>query len=642
MKPALSECTIGSMRHKLRSQIIELRNRIMSKLIISAIGLMASLFAVASDDFLRSGDNTNFFEENEEREFLPAAEAFSLSLTHLGANSGEARWDIQEGYYLYRHQFKISPTSDDFDVGPMDIKPGIRKVDEWFGEVEVYYSQAQLDFEFLDLARSEVAEFDLTYQGCADAGLCYPPITRRFVFDGGRFAEKLITTKSAKPIVEIREEQKLAEALLKESAIWSLFLFFIGGVALAFTPCVFPMIPILSSIIVGEGDGLSRSRAFSLSAAYVIGMAITYAIIGTLVGVFGAELNLQAALQTAPVLILSATLFLVLSLSMFGFYELQLPLSWQNKLNELSSLQSGGKYLSVFVMGAISSLVVSPCISAPLVGGLLYISQTQDAVLGGAALLSLGLGMGVPLMAIGVTGGYWLPRAGAWMEQVKGVFGFLLIGVAVWLIERLVSDAVNLILWGMLLIGAAIYFGTLEFRKRNAVEKAMQFFGLIAIIWGGSLLIGSSLGSKSVFDPFAGMRSVSTEGQLNVEGHDWKTVKTLNEVRSFISASEKPVILDVYADWCISCKVMEQQVFTEAKVSEKLASFGLLRVDVTQNDDVDRELLAYFGLFGPPTLAFFSTDGGEMAEVRIQGEVGSDAFADHLQSVSEYLSDKRG
>jgi thiol:disulfide interchange protein DsbD len=600
------------------------------KLIVLLGGSLTSFFSFASEDFLQSKQSVVQLEEREP-EFLPVSEAFVLSLSYKNPNIVEASWKIEEGYYLYRHQFKVLADSNAIQIGSLEIAPGIRKVDEWFGEVEVYYSQASLSFEILGASEGEASDFNLTFQGCADAGLCYPPVTRRFSLEGSDFIEWSNITKKPSAI-EKREEQKLADALLKESAMWSLFLFFLGGIALAFTPCVFPMIPILSSIIVGEGENISRYRAFSLSGTYVIGMAITYAIIGTLVGVFGAQLNLQAALQTAPVLIFSASLFIALSLSMFGFYELQLPLSWQNKLNELSNLQSGGKHLSVFVMGAISSLVVSPCISAPLVGGLLYISQTQDAVLGGAALLSLGLGMGVPLLAIGMSGSYWLPRAGVWMEQIKGIFGFLLIGVAVWLIERLVSDTVNLIMWGFLLIGAAIYFGTLELRQRSAVEKTIQFVGVIAMLWGASLIIGSGLGGRSVFDPFEGVRNLSGDRPVRIL-NQWETVKTLSEVRDFIASSDKPVILDVYADWCISCKVMEQKVFTEPRVSGQLKAFDLLRVDVTQNDELDRELLTYLGFFGPPTLAFFSTDGIEMKEVRIQGEVESDDFSTHLKGV---------
>ncbi len=612
----------------------DLRQSLFTRLSVLLMGCLTSSLLIASDDFLRTNNNVAQLAERD-REFLPVSEAFSLSLSYLEPNIVKANWDVQDGYYLYRHQFKVSAASSGLDIGLMEITPGIRKVDEWFGEVEVYYSKANLSFELLRSDARGQVEFDLTYQGCAEAGLCYPPVKKHFALEGSKFVERSnIAKKNA--AIEKREEQKLADALLRESVIWSLFLFFVGGIALAFTPCVFPMIPILSSIIVGEGKNLSRFRAFSLSSAYVVGMAITYAIIGTLVGVFGAQLNLQAALQTTPVLIFSGSLFLVLSLSMFGFYELQLPVSWQNKLNEISNLQSGGKHLSVFVMGAISSLVVSPCISAPLVGGLLYISQTQDALLGGSALLSLGLGMGVPLLAIGMAGSYWLPRAGVWMEQVKGVFGFLLIGVAIWLIERLVSDAVNLVLWGLLLIGAAIYFGTLERRSRSSIEKIIQFAGVISIFWGASLLVGSGLGSRSVLDPLEGLRVPSVERSTVID-NQWKTVKTLDEVQDFINTSNKPVILDVYADWCISCKVMEQQVFTEPNVSEQLSAFDRLRVDVTQNDEFDRELLTHFGLFGPPTLAFFLSDVGEIAEVRIQGEVDSEDFSEHLKGVLEII-----
>ena len=633
MKPSRCKCTIGNMRLILfkflsRSGVLDAWSFI-KLILLLGVGL-TSFVSIASEDFLQSNQGAVQLEEREP-EFLPVSEAFALSLSYKNPNVVEASWKIEEGYYLYRHQFKVLAGSNAIQIGSLEIAPGIRKVDEWFGEVEVYYSQAGLSFEILGASEEDSSEFNLTYQGCADAGLCYPPVTRRFSLEGSSLKERSNITKK-RPAIEKREEQKLADALLEESAMWSLFLFFLGGIALAFTPCVFPMIPILSSIIVGEGENISRYRAFSLSGTYVIGMAITYAIIGTLVGVFGAQLNLQAALQTTPVLLFSASLFVVLSLSMFGFYELQLPLTWQNKLNEMSNLQSGGKHLSVFVMGAISSLVVSPCISAPLVGGLLYISQTQDAVLGGAALLSLGLGMGVPLLAIGMSGSYWLPRAGAWMEQVKAIFGFLLIGVAIWLIERLVSDAVNLIMWGFLLIGTAIHFGALELRQRSAVEKTIQFIGVIAILWGGSLIIGSQLGGRSVLDPFEGLRNLSQDDPARVE-NQWETVKTLSEVQDFIAASDKPVILDVYADWCISCKVMEQNVFTESRVRGQLKAFDLLRVDVTQNDELDRELLTNLGFFGPPTLAFFSTDGSEIEEVRIQGEVDSDDFSIHLMGV---------
>ena len=605
--------------------------------VLSLVGaLLFSGVSSAEDSFRLPAEGTPAFVDSGS-EFLPVSKAFIPNLVLKDSARVEVNWLIEDGYYLYKHRFKVTPITKEVRVEELNILPGLRKVDEWFGEVEVYYSTAQLDFRLDGLQGSESVEFELSYQGCAEAGLCYPPVTQRYVLSNGEFLEASKEFRGQANVeLEKREEQKLADALLKESVGWSLFLFFIGGIALAFTPCVFPMIPILSSIIVGQGSDLPRYRAFALSGSYVAGMAITYAIIGTLVGVFGAQLNLQAALQTTPILLFSASLFVILSLAMFGFYELQLPVSWQNKLNELSSLQSGGKYVSVFIMGALSSLVISPCISAPLVGGLLYISQTQDALLGGLALLSLGFGMGVPLMVVGVVGGVWFPRAGAWMDQVKGLFGFLLIGVAIWLIERLVEDSVAMVLWGLLLIGAAIYFGAFELRARKPVEKVVQFVGVVVAIWGGAILVGSSLGSSSIFDPFEGLRiSGAPKNASELEEKGWHTVKTLEEVQNFLEQNDKPVILDVYADWCISCKIMEKNVFTEARVREGLREFGLLRVDVTANDELDRELLSHFGLFGPPTLAFFDRDGSEITEVRIQGEIDADAFSKHLSGISE-------
>ncbi len=600
------------------------------------VALLFSGVSSAEDNFRLPAEGAPVFVDSGS-DFLPVSKAFIPNLALKDSARIEVNWFIEDSYYLYKHRFKVIPITKEVRVDELNILPGLRKVDEWFGEVEVYYSTAQLGFRLDGLQSSESVEFELSYQGCAEAGLCYPPVTQRYVLSNGEFLEASKEVRGQANVeLEKREEQKLADALLKESVGWSLFLFFIGGIALAFTPCVFPMIPILSSIIVGQGSDLPRYRAFALSGSYVAGMAITYAIIGTLVGVFGAQLNLQAALQTTPILLFSASLFVILSLAMFGFYELQLPVSWQNKLNELSSLQSGGKYVSVFIMGALSSLVVSPCISAPLVGGLLYISQTQDALLGGLALLSLGFGMGVPLMVVGVVGGVWFPRAGAWMDQVKGLFGFLLIGVAIWLIERLIEDSVAMVLWGLLLIGAAIYFGAFELRARKPVEKVVQFVGVVVAIWGGAILVGSSLGSSSIFDPFEGLRiSGAPKNASELEEKGWHTVKTLEEVQNFLEQNDKPVILDVYADWCISCKIMEKKVFTEARVREGLREFGLLRVDVTANDELDRELLSHFGLFGPPTLAFFGRDGSEITEVRIQGEIDADAFSKHLSGISE-------
>ena len=600
----------------------------------------------------------------EEETFLKVDEAFVLSTSVAGDETLRIRWDMPDGYYLYKHQFGAKlRNAEGVTLGEPIIPPGKQKTDEFFGDVEVYYHEVELAVP-VTRDGSGVAEVGIDYQGCADHGLCYPPETRWFNYDGLTLtpvelaagaataatqaipattadsnAGSSANSEAAAPVVAATEEQLLAGILANESIFKALGLFFLLGIGLAFTPCVLPMVPILSSIIVGEGEGISKSRAFTLSLAYVIGMASTYAAVGTLVGLFGAELNLQAALQAPAVLITFALIFAVLSLSMFGFYELQLPASWQNKLNELGQQQQGGKHLSVLVMGALSSLVVSPCVSAPLAGALVYISTTNDAVLGGTALLSLGLGMGVPLLIVGGSGGHWLPRAGAWMNGVKAVFGVLLLGVAVWLLERVVPPAVTLALWAALLLGSGVYLGVLDSTPKSGIAQFGKAAGAMGFLWGVLLLIGAASGAHDPLKPLAKFSAgsavvVSTEGGVMAHGEpQWMPVKSLADVRGQIAGSAKPVILDLYADWCISCKVMERNVFPEPTVAARLNQFLLLRADVTANDEIDRELLNHYGLFGPPSLVFFTQEHGELTEVRIQGEVQAEPLARHLGAV---------
>lgn len=616
----------------------------------TGVALLLALFAVgayaAEFDFESGG-------LGEQDEFLKVDQAFILSVSLEPGREVLARWDMPDGYYLYRHQFKVATRgSEDISAGEPQIPSGKQKFDEYFGDVEVYYHNAELRAPLQTAADGTGplnAEVGITYQGCADAGLCYPPETRWFDYDGFSLTPVgLATEKSASasgpasgPASSIgvadTEEQVLAGVLADENLIYALALFFLAGIGLAFTPCVLPMVPILSSIIVGEGDGISQRRAFTLSLAYVLGMAVTYAALGTVVGLFGAELNLQAALQSPPVLVFFALVFVVLSLAMFGFYELQLPQSWQNRLNAMGNRQQGGKHASVLVMGSLSSLVVSPCVSAPLAGALIYISTSNDAVLGGTALLALGLGMGVPLLIVGASGGHWLPRAGAWMNSVKAVFGVLLLGVAIWLLERVVAPQVTLALWAALLLGSAVYLGVLDFSPRQGIAQLGKAVGAMSFLWGTLLLIGAASGAEDPLKPLARVAAVSSAGGgANSAQHgelEWLPVKSLADVQARIAASEQPVILDLYADWCISCKTMERNVFPAPDVASKLRQFTLLRADVTDNDETDRALLNHYGLFGPPSLVFFAPDGSEIAEVRIQGEVGREALATHLGSV---------
>ncbi len=614
--------------------------------------MLLAPFAGASEFDFSDGDNWL----GEEEEFLKVDEAFVISAQLADDGALNVRWDMPDGYYLYRHQFAFTAQDpEQLALGEAQIPRGKEKFDDFFGDVEVYYHNVEVVVP-LQPSPGVNTQIGVTYQGCADAGLCYPPETKWFAYDGVRLisAQLLPGSKALDASDDVAEgqaaapgagaaagvadtqEQLLAGILANESLLYALALFFIAGIGLAFTPCVLPMVPILSSIIVGEGEDISKRKAFTLSSAYVLGMAATYAAVGTLVGLFGAELNLQAALQSPPVLVFFALVFVLLSLSMFGFYELRLPQSLQDKLNTMGQQQQGGKHASVLFMGALSSLVVSPCVSAPLAGALIYISTTNDAVLGGTALLALGLGMGVPLLLVGGSGGHWLPRAGAWMNGVKAIFGVLLLAVAVWLLERVVPPALTLALWAALLMGSGVYLGVLDFAPKQGLAQFGKAAGTMGFIWGVLLLIGAASGANDPMKPLAklGVGSVASHGGAVMSTEpQWVAVKSLQDVQRQIAASGKPVILDLYADWCISCKTMERNVFPQVAVATRLNQFTLLRADVTENDDIDRQLLNHYGLFGPPSLVFFAEDGRELKEVRIQGEVNADTLAAHLGAV---------
>ena len=631
------------------------------------LALLLSLFTwqlQAADGFSNNGAAKWLAEQ--ELQFLKVDEAFQFEAEQAADGAVLARWNMPDGYYLYRHafQFELRGT-DGAALGEAEIPPGKPKVDEYFGDVEVYYHQAQ---SRLPVAAAKATGFSattgfevgITYQGCADAGLCYPPETKWVpvsfaagsgvppASSSGVSADVSSAAAGAKGSASAEqpatEEQRLAAELASAGALVSLGLFLLGGIALAFTPCVLPMVPILSSIIVGESSGDRKPPAFRLSLAYVLGMAITYAILGVLVGLFGAKLNLQASLQSAPVLIFFAAVFVALSFSMFGFYELQLPEKLRNSLNDLGSNRAGGRYLSVFVMGAVSSLVVSPCVSAPLAGALIYISTTGDALFGGAALLALGLGMGVPLLIIGASSGHLLPKAGVWMDSVKAVFGVLLLGVAIWLLERVVPAGVTLALWSALAIGVGVYLGALDFSPRTGWGQLWKASGAVSFAYGVMLLIGAASGAVDPLQPLqrvGGTASVAAIGGTTAHGGDWVTVKGLAEFeaeRQRGLAAGKPVFLDLYADWCISCKVMERRVFPAPQVSAQLAEFHLIRADVTENNAQDQALMEQYGLYGPPSMVFFADDGNQIAGITVQAELDKAAMARHLGRVLDVSS----
>jgi thioredoxin:protein disulfide reductase len=586
--------------------------------------------------------------------FLHVDEAFVLSARRADDGSVLAHWRIADGYYLYRHAFAFDPGVGQLRLGEAEMAPGRAKIDEFFGEVEAYFGEARVRLPVLAGGTDDAMLVAVSYQGCAEAGLCYAPETRWVRFEPGQAAGLVLASNPGQPTVDTRtrrapapagatppitglgsafsEEGQLAAYLSRAALPAALALFFLAGVGLALTPCVLPMVPILSSIIVGQGPGITQMRAFTLSAAYVLGMAVTYAGIGTLMGLFGGQMNVQAALQAPLVLVTFAAVFVLLALAMFGFYDLRLPSTWQNRIDAASRGRRGGHLGSVAVMGALSSLVVSPCISAPLAGALIYISASGDAMIGALVLFVLALGMGAPLIVLGTTSGQLLPRAGPWMGAIKSVFGVAMLAVAIWLLERVLPGPLSLLLWAALAIACGVYLGALDFTPRRGWGQLWKATGLVSLVYGVLLLIGSASGADNPFQPLHRLATAERSGIIQAQ--DWRPVKGLTglEVALRMAAADgRPVMLDLYADWCVSCKQMERNVFPDPGVSENLAQFTLLRADITANDADDRALLRQYGLFGPPTFLFFTPGGEELIDYRLQGEVDRRRFAAHLE-----------
>lgn len=626
-----------------------MRQKKLFPLLIGVLLMFAQFVLAASNDLFKSDP----FPISGTVEFLPVDEAFRPNVILLPENKLQVEWVIANEYYLYKHRFKFEATQG-VELQQAEIPAGLKKNDEFFGEVEVYYRLLSVIIPF----QGKQKEFELTvgYQGCADAGLCYPPETKSYRVDTVSLdVEQLLKSKagkqkirsegktSGKRVPEIArnnttKEGSLAAAIADETLWMVMLLFFMAGIGLAFTPCVLPMVPILSSIIVGQKQIPTRFKAFSLSMTYVLGMAITYAGLGTLVGYFGAEFNIQAKLQSPWILSTFALLFVILSLAMFGFYELQLPERLRDKLAAVSQGQQGGEYVGVAIMGILSSLVVSPCVSAPLAGALIYISATGDAVIGGLALLALGLGMGAPLVVIGSSGGDLLPRAGAWMNSVKAVFGVMLLAVAIWMLERIVPASVTLALWAVLAIVCGVYLGALDSVSDSGWPQLWKGMGVISIVYGIILLIGAASGANDPFDP---LQNVSGGAQSREETRViFRPVQDLNSLQQILAAEnfdsvKRPIMFDFYADWCVSCKIMERDVFNDPEIKTLLANFQLLQIDITANNEDHQTVLSHFNLFGPPAILFFDTEGKELPQFRIQGELNRDEFNEHISKVIE-------
>ncbi|MBX8591690.1 protein-disulfide reductase DsbD [Pseudomonas cichorii] len=550
------------------------------------------------------------------KEFLPVREAFKLSLIETTPQSIKLRFVATDGYYLYRHRFQFRTEPADIGLGEAQLPPGEKKHDEYFGDVEVYHGILDID---LPRKPGEERPFVLSvsYQGCADKGLCYPPETERLNI-GDVPADTASTTG-------------------QQAWSWKeLALFFLAGIGLTFTPCVLPMLPILSGVVLrGQVGGL---RGLNLSLAYILPMALCFALLGALMGMFGAGLNLQARLQSAWVLVPFSLFFVLFAVAMFGVFELRLPQAISNRLDRIAGKTEGGSLWGAAVLGVVSSLLVSPCVSAPLAGALLYISASGDALGGGLKLFALGLGMGAPLLLVATGGAAWLPKSGPWLVTVKNAIGVLLLGLAIGLLSRVLPGQVTLLLIGILCAGVALFLGTLELSAKSPRQKLAQLLGLLLLVYALACWYGALSGQTDPTRPLGRPQAALNNGTVLPTSSQWQTITTSAELERALSEARnagKPLLLDWYADWCISCKVIEHEVLPDPGVVEKLAGYSLIRFDMTDSNAEQRALLDRYKLFGPPALLFFSKSGEELENVRVIGEIDTPAFIERINRAND-------
>ena len=573
-------------------------------------------------------------------DLLEPEKAFRFSARIIDADQLEVRYEIAPGYYLYRDKFQFSAQPAVLAFKTSQLPPGKVKKDEFFGEVQIYRGDQRFVLPLAkDAAQADRITLKAVSQGCADLGVCYPPqeqtteVTRTAFTPAGpgtgitQFLQPQAPAAGRAP----QSEDALIAGLFK-GGFWVLVASFFGfGLLLSLTPCVFPMIPILSGILVPHGEHLTHARGFALSLAYVIGMAITYALAGVAAGLLGTMLT--AALQNPWVLTGFALVFVLLALSMFGLYELQLPSALQSRLATTSNKLHGGHFASVFAMGVLSALIVGPCVAAPLAGALLYIGQSGDGLLGGTALFAMALGMGVPLLAVGASTGALLPKAGPWMETVKNFFGVVLMGMAIYLVSPLLPTVVNMLAWAALLIVCAVYLHALDPLPHGVpgYRKLFKGIGVIALLAGIAYIVGALSGSRDLLQPLSGLRGAAAPAP---QQQRFQRIANLEQLDTAIrAAAGKPVMLDFYADWCVSCKEMERYTFSDGAIEARLEEMVNLQADVTDNLDEHKALLKRFGLFGPPGIVFFDRGGKEIGGLRVVGFQPADKFAATLDLV---------
>jgi len=574
---------------------------------------------------------------------LPVDEAFVANPRFDAANELTIAWQIAPGYYLYRDKFEVAADGG-IEFGPPRLPPGQPHYDDNFGDVEVYYGDIEIVVPF---ARATPDEIPVTitagFQGCKEMSICYPPSETTMALvvpPAGEFASgssTAVAAGAAAPAVMVSEQDRFGQLVESGSWLSVIGFFFVAGLLLSFTPCVLPMVPILSSIIVGAGGTASPRRGFALSLAYVLGMAATYAAAGAVTALAGSQV--QAMFQKPWIISIFAGLFAVLALGMFGLFEIQMPTAVQSRLSQMANRQKAGTFLGTAVIGALSALIVTTCVAPPLIGALGVIAQTGEVDRGATALFALGLGMGSPLLVVGASAGKLLPRVGPWMNTVKAAFGVLMMGMAIWMIERVLPGTVTLVLWSLLVFLTGVFLGAFEpLPESPSVTKRLgKGLGVLACLYGALMLIGATLGGEDPLEPLPRGALVSAGGPVAAPELEFRAVGSVAELETLLASarsSGQPVMIDFTADWCVSCREMEEYTFPDAGVVAALEPFMLLRADVTENDDDDQALLEYFSSFGPPTIAFFDSAGNALNPYKLVGYVEAEQFAAHVTAVA--------
>jgi len=629
----------------------QLTQNTFSRLLLSALLTLTTITAIAqgySEEQKSTASLESILAGSGKDKIIPPDQAYRFGAKVEGPQQLRLKWEIANGTYLYQEKLRLAITQGsgvslgEYNLPPAKIKKNALRPNGTTGDLPVYYNEIDLLVPLIRTNNSATTiTLEVIYQGCSDLGFCYPPQIKRLTLNlpstDAPISEAPPAANTINSSTAPASELDSLVSILEGGNYWLIIgIFFIAGLGLALTPCIFPMIPILSGIIAGQGKEITTAKAFNISLVYVLAMAIVYTIAGVLAGLFGE--NLQAAFQNPWILSTFAGLFVLLALSMFGFYDLQLPSSLQSKLSDISSRQQSGTLLGAAIMGALSALIVGPCVAPALAAAILVIGQSGDPVLGGTALFALSMGMGVPIIAFGTSAGKLLPKAGAWMDTVKKVFGVAMLAVAIVMLERIIPAAISMVLWGTLLVVSAIYMGALSKLPADTSGwmKLWKGLGFALLIYGTLMFLGAAAGGKDTLQPLRGISLLGAESQQ--QHIQFKTIKSVADLERELAAAsfkKKLVMLDFYADWCVACKEMERYTFSDPSVIKALDGFVLLQADVTANDATDKALLhGRFGMPGPPSIMFFDRNGKERRNLRVVGFVPADEFSAHVKQAA--------